>query len=310
MIYICKECSYEYAYWDVAVSLEKSTIKKKYNCPSCNVEISTRNLNRSYETIYDELLGKTIKLWKQEAVRANCLSLDRKKFGFNIDKDERKGYQNFSINDLAKKRFPTIPLIKGDRWKRDAFDDKGVSHVHHFYTNRAIDVIAEIIEAIENSGFSHAQKRICYFVVTSFFDRNATKRNRFIINKHNPRGRINGPMANCLYLPNLFCEVNIVNLFLDKLKDINKANTFTPIGKDSYVLGQCSSSSDLRYVLDNSIDYIFTDPPFGHNIQYSELNVPLESLLRVFSNNKEDCVVNSVSNKDFIYYTKNIKGFL
>ena len=43
------------------------------------------------------------------------------------------------------------------------------------------------------------------------------------------------------------------------------------------------SSTDLL-LPDNSVDFIFTDPPFGDNLMYSELNFLVEAWLRVYTN--------------------------
>ena len=48
---------------------------------------------------------------------------------------------------------------------------------------------------------------------------------------------------------------------------------------------------------DNAIDYIFTDPPFGGNLNYSELSFMWESWLRVITNNETEAIVNSEQNK-------------
>jgi DNA modification methylase len=47
----------------------------------------------------------------------------------------------------------------------------------------------------------------------------------------------------------------------------------------------------------NCIDYIFTDPPFGSNLQYSELNWFIESFYRVLPNTQDEAVVNKAQEK-------------
>ena len=63
----------------------------------------------------------------------------------------------------------------------------------------------------------------------------------------------------------------------------------------------------------NSIDYIFVDPPFGSNIMYSEVNAIWEAWLGVFTNTKEEAVINRKQNKTLFDYqalmTKSLKEF-
>ncbi len=303
--YQCKECAHQYSYWDAAVNQDEGEAKKKFPCPSCGVEQNTRSLDRAYETKLDQLLGEPIKLFKQVPVRLSLIDSRHKKIQRDLTGSEFYFFSGCDISSESRKVFPVSRFFQGDRWRRDALDSKGITHVHHFYTERAIEVLSRIYHAIDTCDISHREKSALKFVFTSFADRNATKRNRFVINKHNPRGRVNGPMTNSLYAPNLFCEMNLFILFREKLKDI--ASGFLSIqgvGKRSFI--QNSSSSNMSLVPNGSIDYIFTDPPFGHNIQYSELNLPLESFLKVRSSGGDDIVVNEVVGKDYYSYTKAI----
>ena len=300
--YLCPECGHEYNYWEAAVNQSAGEAKKKFPCPSCQSEQNTRKLTRVYETKYDQLLGDSVRMFKQTPVRLSYFNSTRKREQRNITSAEKSYSREFELSSYSLQCFPVEPFIKGDRWKRDAFDNKGITHVHHFYTTRAIEVLSRMLLELEKLPLSFREKSALKFVFTSFADRNATKRNRFVINKHNPKGRVNGPMANCLYAPNLFCEMNLVNLFREKLSDI--ASGFESVAtkkKTSFI--QNSSSSSFSYIKDNSIDYIFTDPPFGHNIQYSELNLPLESFLKVRSESDGDIVVNETIGKGYFDYT-------
>lgn len=53
---------------------------------------------------------------------------------------------------------------------------------------------------------------------------------------------------------------------------------------------------------ENSIDYIFVDPPFGENIMYSELNYISESWLKVKTNNKKEAIQNNSQQKGIFEY--------
>jgi hypothetical protein len=46
------------------------------------------------------------------------------------------------------------------------------------------------------------------------------------------------------------------------------------------------------------LDYIFTDPPFGGNLMYSELNFLWEAWLKVFTNNKPEAIENRFRARD------------
>jgi 16S rRNA G966 N2-methylase RsmD len=53
---------------------------------------------------------------------------------------------------------------------------------------------------------------------------------------------------------------------------------------------------------ENTVDYIFTDPPFGGNLMYSELNFLWEAWLKVYTNNKPEAIENKVQGKGPMEY--------
>lgn len=115
-------------------------------------------------------------------------------------------------------------------------------------------------------------------------------------------GKINlaGAMPNVLYVPSTVAERNIIELLLRKFNDIAKVYS-KEIKDDNAVIIQCCSATDMN-IGENTIDYIFTDPPFGSNINYSELNFLWESWLKVKTNNTDEAIVNKTQGKSIVEY--------
>ena len=98
-------------------------------------------------------------------------------------------------------------------------------------------------------------------------------------------------------MPNLFVENDVIGQLefqLNKLQNLRYSK-----GK---VCVTTQSTGDLSNIPSNSIDYCFIDPPFGANIMYSELNYVAESWLRVFSNNRDEAIINNSQNKSVVEY--------
>ena len=100
-------------------------------------------------------------------------------------------------------------------------------------------------------------------------------------------------------MPSALAERNIIELFLSKLDDIRRMNAEAL----HRCVNQISSATDLQNINSESVDYIFTDPPFGHNLMYSELNFIHEAWLNVFTDNKEEASENSAQTKTVQDYT-------
>src|SRR6185312_4621408 len=100
-----------------------------------------------------------------------------------------------------------------------------------------------------------------------------------------------GPLSGTLYLSSTPVEISPFIFFSDKI-------SFLPeMKKNNENIITTQSSTKIPQIPHNSIDYIFTDPPFGSNLMYSELNFIQESWLKVMTNNKEEAIMNHAQKK-------------
>lgn len=74
------------------------------------------------------------------------------------------------------------------------------------------------------------------------------------------------------------------------------------IRERNYLLETASAGNNLSN--HPFVDYIFTDPPFGGNLMYSELNFLWESWLKVFTNNQPEAVENKAQGKTLDDYRR------
>src|SRR5690606_8520214 len=83
-----------------------------------------------------------------------------------------------------------------------------------------------------------------------------------------------------------------VDFYREALSELsaNKANYFIDT--------KSSTFNELK----NIADYIFTDPPFGGNLMYSELNFLWESWLKILTNNKPEAIENGAQCKGLPEY--------
>ena len=114
-------------------------------------------------------------------------------------------------------------------------------------------------------------------------------------------GKLNlaGAMPNVLYVPSTVAERNIISLLRSKLSDICKIYEESKV-KENVLIQNCSATN--TGIPDNSIDYIFTDPPFGANINYSEMNYIWESWLGVKTNTVQEAIMNRAQHKTLLEY--------
>ena len=178
--------------------------------------------------------------------------------------------------------FPTNRMPEGDESRRN--DKYGITHIHHFYTKRNLNIISKIMNSAKNI-------HLDLFV----FGNLNTSWHATIMRRFNPRGG-DRPLSGTYYVPSIPTEGNMIDVYAHKINQLKRfIKVRGEIEKNYLILSQ--STSNLSNIHSNSIDYIFTDPPFGGNLMYSELNFLWESWLKVFTNNTPEAIINKTQLK-------------
>jgi DNA modification methylase len=279
-VYSCY-CGNELNFLDLAFDQKSGAIREQITCPICKLNSPKNQLERIWETKFDEILDETVRVSK---VHPTLINYTYKGKRFTKKPDSFDHEVNSKIEDFKIRHFvPVERMPDGDEARRN--DKIGMTHVHQFYHKRNLIVLADFFSRLS----LHAK-----WSATNFLSRNLLKCNRFVVNKHNPKGRINGPMSGTLYVPSESVEQSIFELIKDKAIGINLKNQGN--------LNQISSAHDLRNIKSGTIDYIFTDPPFGANIMYSELNFISESWIKLKTNIRSEAIENKTQNKSTLEY--------
>ena len=294
-VFICPTCSKEIVFWDAAVDLDSGTQEDPFPCPHCESSLRKRTLSRVFSQTHDPITMKVEKRAKRKMVWINYFC-DGKRFTKKPDSEDLR-----KSEELASQRpdawVPSSELPKEDRFFKDGLHLVSLTHYHLLYFPRTLHVLGYLWSRIDEVAKSVPLRNALRFILTSMIDRNLTIRNRFVVNQHNPQGRINGPLANTLYVPGLSVEQSPFEALAYKSKDVVAA--FRQRERAYCITTQSLSSLDLP---PESIDYIFVDPPFGHNIMYSELNGVTESWLKVSTANKQEAVVSEKQRKGVSEY--------
>jgi DNA modification methylase len=288
-ILICPECTSEFIFWDVAQDPESGKVRETFNCPSCASSLTKKKCYVKKESIFDNTLGYMVTQRKQAPVKI-IYSFNGKRFEKNID--------SFDVDLLNKidsfqttKWLPADRMMEGGETRRN--DGDGITHIHHYYTKRnliALSLIREKVFQLKNecSGlglwFTSAHPWV-------------TKLSRLLVSNYfKKKGGVVAPtLQGTMYVSSISAETNTIDRFGLRIK----SSAFT--GKGGNVSVSTTSTSELG-APDNSIDYLFVDPPFGANIAYSELNSLWESWLKVKTNIKNEAIENKPHSKSLNDY--------
>lgn len=278
-VFICPNCGNEIVFWDAAVDEENKKVKDVFKCSDCGMELKKTDCERAMELVYDDGLNKTVSMAKQVPVLINY-TVGNKRYEKKPDKEDLEIIEKIN-NMKIPYWYPTDRMIEGVESQRN--DKFGITHVHHFFTKRNLLVLAYIYNVLKKD-----TKLFFYF--TSVIQR-ASKLFRWSKNQA-------GPLSGTMYIASNVFETSIFSLLNNKF---NLYNVWK-IKNNNNVILNTASLTDICNIKENSIDYIFTDPPFGYNLNYSELNFIWEAWLKVKTSNKSEAIINKVQNKGLVEY--------
>ncbi len=278
-VYICPHCGEDIVFWKSAVDESTGEVKEVFSCPHCGAKAKKKDCSHAKEAIIDPITGDVREVSKQIPVQI-CYSYYGKKYLKEPDESDFElltKINNYNIDCW----YPTDELPLGDNTAQPR-QSHGVAYAYDFLYKRPLIVFATLRKYCPTARY--------YWLITSILEGSSK------LNRERPNGlpsKLNGT----LYISSMVREINVLDFFERKIKRYLEAN----LVNDSNIVST-GSCTDLRNVPSNSIDYIFTDPPFGSNINYSELSFAWEAWLGVKTNNKEEAIINNTQKKQLSDY--------
>ncbi|MDY0042986.1 MAG: DNA methyltransferase, partial [Desulforhabdus sp.] len=263
-VFVCPECAKEVVFWKAAVDKELGCVKDEFDCPHCSIRLTKRNMERAWVTKYDNALGKPVKRSKQVPVVINYTvggkRVEKEPDAFDLDVIERVSSQKQPY------WFPSERMMEGKETRRN--DPIGATHVNHYYTDRNLYAMS----ALRNRIFAMNRAVVplgMWFTSSHVW---GTRLNRLLASNYFKKkgGVIGQTLQGTLYISSIAVETNLLERFALRIKSV----PFTATSR-SGITETCSASANS--LPDSCIDYLFIDPPFGSNINYSELNSLWES---------------------------------
>jgi len=287
-VFACPACRTELLFWSAALSEDRREVRSVVPCSSC---------------------GKT---WRKTALRwlraepvhvsASCRSCSRRTEGPAME-DEQIRILSLTRDAIAS-WYPTAPFESWREMWRGQHRDQAIDTAADFFTNRNLWALARLSESINDIRDPRTRDALRY-VFTAIVNR-ASRRYQW-----NPK-RPTNVLTSTLYIASLSYEFNVFSLFRRKLKtagDLFRTTANLP-GRAEVKL---SPAQSLGWIPDGSVDYVFTDPPFGSNIFYSDASFLWEAWLDDATNTTYETVVHKSQHaesggKDLDGYEKLMTG--
>jgi DNA modification methylase len=290
----CPSCHRHISLWDASVSVNPACISHEFKCPACSFKCSIDDVERITETAKDNILGN------ERELRSRCIA---RIYGFTGKKTWSRASANEDLalierieQQAVPKAVPCVEIPWGDLYRSGYH--KGITHVHHFYTRRNLIVFGRLWE--QTNRYEGRLRDALRFWLLSYNASHATIMTRVVAKSGQKDLVVTSAQPGVLYISGLPVEKNIFEGLRRKLAVIT--NAFKTIyGRRAHIEIQQRSSCHVD-LPDNSIDYVFTDPPFGGNIPYAEVNFINEAWLGRYTNRKEEIIISENEKKAVAEY--------
>jgi 16S rRNA G966 N2-methylase RsmD len=293
-VVICPKCKKELLYFGGMVNHEPLVIDGNGICPHCKFTDASSNFKHATEVVFDALLG--VEVVRRKRVPARIYGqTGRKKWMRNASVQDIE-----HINRIEALDYPsyckTNNLVWGELHR--AGYHTGISHLHHFYTKRNFLVMSYLWE--KSASFPELICNALRLLLLSYNSSHSTLMTRVVVKKNSKDFVLTGAQSGVLYISSLPVEKNILTGIQRKQK--NFADVFDFLDKCEGQIEVHNNSSRQLLQESESVDYIFTDPPFGDFIPYAEVNQINELWLGKTTNRAEEVIISASQNKGVSEY--------
>ena len=281
-VYTCSNCNSEITFWDSAVDHENDIVNEEFECKQCRTIHTKRSVLDATITVYNPYKEKTFTQKKRVPVLINY-SFGGKRYDKKPDENDFAKQKKIE-EILIESWFPINEIIPGDEISR--LHNELVQDVSDLFPKRTLIILSALAK------FVNIENRL-NLIITSILQ-NSSWLYRW---RANGKG---GTTSGTYYICATPQENNVFNQIERKLKDFTSA--FAIVQDNNFNSAIYTNSSTNLVLKNSSIDYIFTDPPFGANIMYSELNFLWEAWLKVLTKNDKEAIESKTQGKSTLDY--------
>ena len=272
-VYTCKVCQSPVPFipantpWE---EIKKKKRQKNVKCPNCQYTFSRAAAE----------FQKIIPI----GIRYACQPCKFRKQLKPLDTSDTAYYQKIENQDWHP-FVPQHPLPSGVNTSQPL--SRKIHSTHQFFTKNTAQFLGELWKEVLDIPDPVIKSKF-QFIFTSIVYR-VSRLYRLRVDGQG------GILSGTLYLPPIAQDINVWDVFTERYKKIVKGwqelNLHISALQNNRIIST-QSATHLVNIPDNSIDYVYTDPPYGGNINYSELNLLWEAWFGLTTNSANEIIIN------------------
>jgi 16S rRNA G966 N2-methylase RsmD len=275
-VYTCPGCKAELIYFDI-LDEDGQPIDA---CPECQETF----VRRAWPRVEDVPVRVVVDGEEGKQIEQRVQALDLAKIA-RASRDSRQS------------KVPSLP-ISHDRemYGRSGLGRAGINETKQFFSPRNALALLELWNAIDKTKDEAIRQKL-RFAFTACLAR-ASRRYQW-----GPKRPLNA-QNQTYYVAPVYFEWNVFDLFGRKVDAVLRSDELLFDGAPLFVRDlpqratySIASADKLSHLEDESVDYIFTDPPFGSNIFYADMNLFHEAWLGRSTDDASEAVMHTTGPK-------------
>lgn len=288
-ILLCPECGGEISFFESGTKRNPVLFKKDITCPHCKRKSSVDEMEFQTEEYIDGLTGKPTRRKKRLPSwiygTTNGKNWDRPATAEDFEKAIAIEREMQELDDLPKE-------IQWGELHRKGYHF-GITYLHQFYTARNYLVMRKLWDAADK--YTPKVKDALRLLLLSYNASHCTLMTRVVAKKNARDFVLTGAQSGVLYISKLPVEKNIMFGLERKVKSFYEAYKMLENCTGDFIVR--NKSSEKLDEKDNTIDFVFTDPPFGDFIPYAEVNQINELWLEKATDREKEIIISASQNK-------------
>lgn len=288
-LYTCPECAGEVNFTEEALDKDTKRVREDFPCPHCGAGLTKQRLERLYTANADLATGTTIQVPKRAPSLISYL-VGRTRYEKRPDGNDMAVLARIEALPLPRE-VPTheIPRMHMTH-ERARMDYSGVTRIHHFFLLRAAQTMGKLWEKANEHPDARIRSFLLFMVEQAIWGMS-------ILARYAPThfSQVNQYLNGVYYISAQHAECSPWYILGGKIDRLIK--TFQGFRTNTATAAVSTGTAASLPLTDASIDYVFTDPPFGENIYYADLNFLVESWHGVTTDAQPEAIIDRLKKK-------------
>ena len=299
-VLVCRNCGTEAVFLQEALDPTTKRISKTIECPGCGANASKEQMDLAFESFFDQPRGTIARRPRRVPVLLN----------YNVGKlrfEKAPDPSDLTVLDRIARlpwpaEVPAVDLPDCQMTRVGRMRTTQTTAVSHMFLPRQAHSLAALWrKATATEG--RTRHMLLFFVEQAVWGMSILNRYQPIQQGRPGGSQVNRQLSGVYYVGSHIAEVSPtynLTLRLGRLQKHAFPRAFSTREAACVATADCGTLG----IEDTSVDYIFTDPPFGENIYYADLNFLVESWHGVYTNSEPEAIVDRARKKDTTHYQR------